>query len=49
MADKFKWTDKLVLDFAKVAMSGQYGEYKGKKSIREKLKHFKKLCNEKKK
>jgi hypothetical protein len=40
---KFKWTDKKVLKFVKIAMSGQYGEYKGKKTANDKLKHYKKL------
>ena len=42
-----KWTDELVLDFARVNTLGGYGDYKGCKSIQAKLQRFKKLQQEK--
>jgi len=40
---KFRWTDKLVLEFSRATTSEVYGIFKGKKSMEEKIKHFKKI------
>jgi hypothetical protein len=40
------WTDKNMLEFARVASGGSYGDYKGCKSLESKLKKYK-LMNEK--
>jgi hypothetical protein len=40
---KFEWTDELVKEFVKVSTLGQYGEYRGMKTIGMKLTKFKKL------
>ncbi len=37
------WTDQDMIEFAKVAMKGQYGEYQGCKSTEDKFKRFKEL------
>ena len=37
------WTDKLVLEFAKIAAGGSYNEYAGLKSIKSKIAKFKEL------
>ena len=35
------WTDKDMLEFARVASGGSYGDYKGCKSLESKLKKYK--------
>jgi hypothetical protein len=40
-----KWTDQDMIDFAKVAMKGQYGDYDGCKSTEDKFNRFKELSN----
>lgn len=39
----FRWTDVLVERFAKATTAEVYGIFKGKKTMKEKLLHFKKL------
>lgn len=38
---KFIWTDELVLEFAKVATKGSYGDYQDCKTLESKLEKFK--------
>lgn len=40
---KFKWTDELAIEFARVATNGPYGEYRGLRKIKEKLEKFKEI------
>jgi len=43
-----QWTDKDMLEFARIASGGSYGDYKGCKSLQSKLKRYK-LMNKTKK
>lgn len=43
----FKWTDELVIEFAKLSTLGSYGIFDGMKSIGDKLEQFKKVNAEK--
>jgi len=36
-----QWTDKDMLEFARIASGGSYGDYKGCKSLQSKLKKYK--------
>ena len=36
-----QWTDKDMLEFARIASGGSYGDYKGCKSLTSKLKKYK--------
>ena len=36
-----QWTDKNMLEFARIASGGSYGDYKGCKSLQSKLKKYK--------
>ncbi len=40
---RFKWTDELAAEFAKIMRNGSYGDYKDCKTLNEKLKRFKEL------
>ena len=42
-----KWTDDLVIEFARATTQGGYGDYYGCKSIHSKLQRFKELHPEK--
>ena len=37
----FKWNDQLVREFVRVTCGGQYGDYKGCKTVEQKLTRFK--------
>jgi hypothetical protein len=39
----FEWSDSMVLEFARVAAAGAYGDYKGCNKIHQKLARFKNL------
>ena len=39
----FKWNDQLVREFVRVTCGGQYGDYKGCKTVEQKLTRFKEL------
>ena len=41
-----QWTDKDMLEFARVASGGSYGDYKGCKSLQSKLKKYKLMSKE---
>ena len=38
---KKQWTDKDMLEFARIASAGSYGDYRGCKSLQSKLKKYK--------
>lgn len=40
------WTDKDMLEFARIASGGPYGDYKGCKSLQSKLKKYKIMSKE---
>lgn len=40
---RFRWTDKLALEFARVTTKGAYGVYLKSKNIKDKLRVFKVL------
>ena len=42
-----QWTDKDMLEFARIASGGSYGDYKGCKSLQSKLKKYKLMSKEK--
>ena len=43
--EQFKWTDKLVLEFAQVVSEGSYGDYNNCKSKESKMNRFKEIKN----
>lgn len=40
---RFKWTDQLAMQFARITAAGQYGPYRNAKSMKQKLFIFKKI------
>ena len=44
-----QWTDKDMLEFARIASGGSYGDYKGCKSLTSKLKKYKLMTKKVKK
>ena len=41
--ESFKWTDALVMEFARIFTEGPYGQYEGCRSMESKLERFKML------
>ena len=40
-----KWTDKDMLEFARVASQGAYGKYRGCRTLKSKLKKYETIMN----
>lgn len=43
MKKRFRWTDELAKEFARVTCAGPYGEYEDCNTTEKKLKRFKEL------